>query len=224
MIVLLLVRPPVLDPKTHVERELAVADVALDRASPRLRPPTLHAQPAVHPRSYTYRRMQRAAAIAAFGHSAPVALLAAQVEVESAWRVDAVSHAGAQGLAQIMPATARDLSRRYPRLGPPRPHDPKYALKAQALYMREHWDEFAHLGCQRVQFALSRYNGGGKALSKERANAADPNRWSGVGGVAEQRARRPGAWRENRGYVSRVLQITTRYIYAGYAPGECFRA
>lgn len=33
------------------------------------------------------------------------ALIAAQIQVESGWRVDAISHAGAQGLAQFMPTT-----------------------------------------------------------------------------------------------------------------------
>lgn len=51
-----------------------------------------------------------------FGLSAPVALFAAQIHVESRWNERAVSPAGAEGLAQFMPATARWLPTVAPHL------------------------------------------------------------------------------------------------------------
>lgn len=210
-----LATPPTLRPiMPPVEHELIGASrerptVALLRPAP--------VAPRVHARSWQHRRTLVAAAERAFGPRPPAALLAAQVEVESAWRTEAVSPAGAQGLGQIMPRTAAGLAARYPELGPARPHDPVWSLRAQALYMREAYDEYADLlGCARWQFALSRYNGGGRMLARERARAADPNRWDGPGGVAEQRVRSVAAWRENRGYVPAVLRLEPQYARAGY--------
>ncbi len=44
-----------------------------------------------------------------WGLNAPVSVFAAQIHTESWWRNDTVSGAGAQGLAQFMPSTARWL-------------------------------------------------------------------------------------------------------------------
>ncbi|MDO4769711.1 MAG: lytic transglycosylase domain-containing protein [Brachymonas sp.] len=58
-------------------------------------------------RAHQYRRVLTQQAYAQWGLDAPIAALAAQVHQESAWRPEAVSHVGARGLAQFMPATAR---------------------------------------------------------------------------------------------------------------------
>lgn len=63
-----------------------------------------HAQ--VPPEASRYRLQLLRAAHGQWGLDAPVAALAAQVHQESGWRPDAVSRAGARGLAQFMPATA----------------------------------------------------------------------------------------------------------------------
>lgn len=59
-------------------------------------------------RAHQYRRVLTQQAYAQWGLDAPIAALAAQVHQESAWRPEAVSHVGARGLAQFMPATARN--------------------------------------------------------------------------------------------------------------------
>ena len=74
-------------------------------------------------------------------------LLAALVWTESAFRADAVSHAGALGLAQLMPATARGLG--------VDPRDPLQNLDGGARYLREQLDRF-----ERVDLALAAYNAG----------------------------------------------------------------
>ena len=61
-------------------------------------------------------------------------LLEAVVWQESRWREGAVSHAGARGLAQLMPGTARYLG--------VNPDDPMDNLEGGARYLREQLDRF----------------------------------------------------------------------------------
>lgn len=74
-------------------------------------------------------------------------LLAAVVWAESNFRADAVSHAGAIGLAQLMPATARGLG--------VDPWNPEQNLAGAARYLRQMSDQFGTL-----DLALAAYNAG----------------------------------------------------------------
>ncbi|MFL5857082.1 MAG: transglycosylase SLT domain-containing protein, partial [Solirubrobacteraceae bacterium] len=76
------------------------------------------------------------------------ALLAAQLYAESNFNPNAVSSAGAQGIAQFMPGTARTYGLRDP-------FDPGAAIDAQAHLMH---DLLAQLGS--VPLALAAYNAG----------------------------------------------------------------
>ncbi|KLI65293.1 transglycosylase [Aurantiacibacter marinus] len=76
------------------------------------------------------------------------ALLEAVVWQESRWRADAVSPAGARGLAQLMPGTARDLG--------VDPDDPFANLEGGARYLREQLDRFDG----DLERALAAYNAG----------------------------------------------------------------
>jgi soluble lytic murein transglycosylase-like protein len=76
------------------------------------------------------------------------ALLAAQLYAESNFNPNAVSSAGAQGIAQFMPGTARTY-------GVKDPFDPAAAIDAQAHLMH---DLLAQLGS--VPLALAAYNAG----------------------------------------------------------------
>jgi len=75
-------------------------------------------------------------------------LLAALVWQESRWRADAVSPAGARGLAQLMPGTARYLG--------VDPDDPFANLEGGARYLREQIDRFDG----DLEKALAAYNAG----------------------------------------------------------------
>jgi soluble lytic murein transglycosylase-like protein len=110
---------------------------------------------------------QYAAALAQAAASANIspALLAALVWQESRWNPQAVSRKGAIGLAQLMPATARDLG--------VNPADPIANLNGGARYLRQLLDLFDG----NVEKALAAYNAG----------AARVRNAGGVPAIAETR-------------------------------------
>jgi soluble lytic murein transglycosylase-like protein len=81
-------------------------------------------------------------------------LLAAVAKVESGYNPKAVSKAGAQGLMQLMPATARGL-------GVDNSFDPQQAINGAAKLLSSHLKEF-----KSVPLALAAYNAGGGNVHK----------------------------------------------------------
>lgn len=84
-------------------------------------------------------------------------LVAAVIEVESAGRPQAVSHVGALGLMQILPATGRELAQKHgvPWAGPHTLFDPAINVKLGAAYLRELTNRYGD-----VSIALAAYNWG----------------------------------------------------------------
>ena len=82
------------------------------------------------------------------------ALLAAQIYAESGFNPFARSPAGAQGIAQFMPGTARAYGLRNP-------FDAEAAIHAQARLMRDNLRRFAS-----VPLALAAYNAGPGAVAR----------------------------------------------------------
>lgn len=82
-------------------------------------------------------------------------LIYAQMHQESAFKLKALSHKGASGLMQLMPATAR-------RLGVKNIYDPKQNIEGGVKYMRMLLDMFS----QDVTLALAGYNAGEGAVMK----------------------------------------------------------
>ena len=80
-----------------------------------------------------------------------LALYRANIEVESAYRQNAVSSAGAIGLGQLMPATARDLG--------VDPHDALQNLDGSARYLTMMLESFGD-----PHLALAAYNAGPDAV------------------------------------------------------------
>lgn len=93
-------------------------------------------------------------AMAAASANISPALLAALVWQESRWNPQALSSKGAIGLAQLMPATARDLG--------VDPRDPVANLTGGARYLRQLLDGFDG----NVEKALAAYNAGAGRVRK----------------------------------------------------------
>lgn len=169
-----------------------------------------------------YRRWVEQAAAEEWGVDGSPARLAAQLHQESSWNAKARSPVGAEGLAQFMPATGRWIARAFPdKLGAFDPWDPQQAALAAAVY--DAWLVKRNPGttsCDSWAFGFSAYNGGETRLRREQQLAArhglDAGTWFGA--VSGQRARSEAAWRENRGYVRRILrELEPAYIAAGWA-------
>ena len=75
------------------------------------------------------------------------------VQQESGWNPRAKSHAGAIGLAQLMPGTARKLG--------VDPNNPRQNLEGGARYLRQQYDRF-----KSWRLALAAYNAGPEAVAK----------------------------------------------------------
>jgi hypothetical protein len=82
-------------------------------------------------------------------------LLKAVAQVESNFRPDATSPAGAMGIMQIMPSTARHL-------GVTDPLDPLQSIMGGARYLREQLDRFNG----DIRLALAAYNAGWPAVQR----------------------------------------------------------
>lgn len=141
---------------------------------------------------------------------------AAQIHCESAWVADAVSPAGAVGLSQFMPWTWGAYSKlTEPSCAGADPTDPRCAIRAQVLLMRENRARrHVFYPSDRMPAALADYNGGPTALNNERAQCnrdpgCNPNRW--YEHVERKRARSPSAWRENREYPVRIDRARRLY-------------
>lgn len=158
-----------------------------------------------------------------FGLDAPVARLAAQVHQESAWRADARSPVGAQGLAQFMPETATWISAAYPRqLGAgPAPYSPGWALRALVVYDRHLLLRTAgHTDCDRWWLMLRSYNGGAGHIDAEARNATDPLDRHAVDAACGTARRSARHCPENTSYPRRILLRWEPLYLAAHWPGR----
>ncbi len=108
----------------------------------------------------------------------PWTLICSLMFQESSFRPDAVSWSGAQGLMQLMPATAGEV-------GVKDPFDPDESIRGGTYYLKKQYDRVpAEVNTvNRTCFALASYNGGYGHLIDARKLATqlgrDPNVWVG---------------------------------------------
>jgi soluble lytic murein transglycosylase-like protein len=95
---------------------------------------------------------ETAAVTAGFNHDVSAALVDTVARRESAYHAGAVSRAGAIGLMQLMPATARSLG--------VDPRNPSANMEGGALYLRQQITRFGG----RIDLALAAYNAGPGAV------------------------------------------------------------
>ena len=104
---------------------------------------------------------------AAQKHNLPVGFLVRLINQESGFNPEAVSPAGAQGVAQFMPRVAEEWGLRNP-------FEPHSALVASARFLRSLFDQFGNWG-----LAAAAYNGGMGRVQKwvdKRGNLPDETR------------------------------------------------
>lgn len=150
-------------------------------------------------------------------------LIAAQCYQESAFDPSALSRAGACGLMQLMPATARGLG-----LSADNIYNPKENVAAAARYISQLTRSFNDIpsGEERVKFVLAAYNGGAghirDAMALARKYGGNAHSWNDVSmyvqRLSEVRYYRDEVvkygymiGRETAGYVSDILER-----YRGY--------
>lgn len=158
---------------------------------------------------------------AAWGLDAPVSVFAAQVHQESAWRPDAVSHVGAQGLAQFMPATTRWIAGLNPDLAAQQPFNVAWALRALVTYDRWLYDRAParYTPRERMHVALRAYNGGlGHWQAEAAATGATQPTLAQVDAACGKARRAAVHCRENLGYPHRIL-VVIQPRYAAWGPG-----
>lgn len=158
------------------------------------------------------------------GMDAPIAMFAAQIHQESAWRINARSRVGAEGLAQFMPATAQWISEVVPALAAREPFNPSWALRALVTYDVWLYQRIrAANACERWAMALSSYNGGLGWIYRDQklASSSGLDQLIWFGSVERVNAGRSAAnWRENRDYP-RVIIYRHQARYLSWGPGVC---
>lgn len=158
-----------------------------------------------------------------WGLDAPVATFAGQIHQESAWRAEARSPVGAEGMAQFMPGTARWIAGAYPAtLGGAEVYNPAWAMRALVTYDLWLWERIPlGDGCHRMWATLRGYNGGlGHWLAEYRLAPAPTQ--PAVDAQCGKARRAAAHCPENLAYPRRILlSLAPRYERAGFGPGSC---
>jgi soluble lytic murein transglycosylase len=156
------------------------------------------------------RAHEPAARAAAEKHGVELALVLAVAAVESSGHASARSGAGAVGLMQLLPETARELAaaRRLPQ---PDLEDPAQSLDLGAMYLRRQLDDFAgHAASE--DLALAAYNAGPSRVRSWVERDPPPSGAESLGDWIP--------FDETRNFVSRVRRWRERWRSAPQAAAE----
>jgi len=179
----------------------------------------------VSPKAAQYKHDLTKISRSVWGMDAPIPTLAAQLQQESGWDPSVTSWAGARGIAQFMPATARGLAREYPELAPINEFDYRWGLRAQSLLMRDLLRAYpkAANDCEAYCYALTAYNGGPGWVRRRLAASDRPSRCLGYTARINPGIRL-SAQKENEEYPVRILLVLEpHYVDAGWGTGLCGR-
>ena len=154
--------------KSPAQPSLAVTKVESDKTTQSSQPAIEHLQPlrssiskASQKQSDSHKRQKIDKSIhkAASKYNLPAGLIKGVIRAESNFQVEAVSRAGAQGLMQLMPATAKEL-------GVTKPFDIDQNIDGGSRYLRKMLDSFGG----DVKLALAAYNAGPGTVRKYAGN------------------------------------------------------
>lgn len=167
-----------------------------------------------------YQRDLTRIAHATWGLDAPVAAFAAQIHQESGWNPQAVSHVGAKGMAQFMPATAQwwcDLNNLSAT--DCQPTNPVWAMRGLVGYDRWLFERVRGTSeFDRLWAALRAYNGGLGHWQKEAATVRPALDRQTVDAACGKARRHISHCAENLGYPQRIL-IVLQPRYLGWGRG-----
>ena len=175
----------------------------------------------VPPSAQQHRALLTRTAHAVWGLDAPVAVFAAQIHQESNWRPDAVSHVGAAGLAQFMPATSAWIATTDPQLASNQPFNPAWAMRAMVRYDLQLYQAAParYSPYDRMWVALRSYNGGqGHWLAEARTTGVRLPTRPEVDAACGAARRARVHCNENLGYPHRIL-VVLQPRYAAWGPG-----
>ena len=156
-------------------------------------------------------------------------LMTALIVQESGFNVNAESHAGAMGLMQLMPETAKEV-------GVTDPYNANESIAGATRYFRSLYDLYAESSHpNRVRIALASYNGGRGHIKDAQMIAIhrydDPNQWECISKnlillTEKDKALHSEVWesgmpphgyfrgyRETQQYVKRVMKYYDRLCY-----------
>lgn len=137
--------------------------------------------------------------------------LKAQGIAESKLRSDAVSPVGARGIMQVMPDTAKEISKALQVV--PNLTDPMTSIMFGAYYLRRMWDIFkAEQGLERLRFAFGAYNAGaGNIIKAQKLERRDKDKWGTISAMLPQ-VTGPENARQTIEYVARIERARLEMI------------
>lgn len=132
-------------------------------------------------------------------HRLPDALVLSLAKAESSFRADVKSHAGAIGLMQLMPATARATAGiKAAQFNPLSLIDPEFNIRIGTKHLRELLDQYQ----QDTVFTLAAYNAGAGAVNRWRRAFGELQRDEFIENIPYQ---------ETRDYVKKIIAYMPVY-------------